>query len=148
MIKTEIAKSYDIQELCRLLEELFSMEKEFEPDIGKQEKGIKKIMESSSTGFIAVIKDNEKIIGMVNILYVVSTFLGERAAILEDMIIDREYRGKGYGTTLIKYAVEEAEKRGAKRVTLLTDDTNESAMKFYEKNGFKKSEMQVMRKYF
>ena len=49
------------------------------------------------------------------------------------MIIDREYRGKGYGTKLIKYAVEEAEKRGAKRVTLLTDDTNESAIKFYEK---------------
>ena len=148
MIRTEIAKSNDIQELCRLLEELFSMEKEFEPDSGKQKNGIKKIMESSSTGFIAVIKENEKIIGMVNILYVVSTFLGEKAAILEDMIIDREYRGKGYGTTLIKYAVEEAEKRGAKRVTLLTDDTNESAMKFYEKNGFKKSEMQVMRKYF
>lgn len=148
MIRTEIAKSNDIQELCRLLEELFSMEKEFEPDSGKQENGIKKIMESSSTGFIAVIKENEKIIGMVNILYVVSTFLGEKAAILEDMIIDREYRGKGYGTKLIKYAVEEAEKRGAKRVTLLTDDTNESAIKFYEKNGFKKSEMQVMRKYF
>ena len=79
MIRTEIAKSNDIQELCRLLEELFSMEKEFEPDSGKQKNGIKKIMESSSTGFIAVIKENEKIIGMVNILYVVSTFLGEKA---------------------------------------------------------------------
>ncbi len=45
----------------------------------------------TNIGNILLIKNNEKIIGMVNILYSVSTVLGGKAAILEDMVIKKQY---------------------------------------------------------
>ena len=83
---------------------------------------------------------------MVYILYTVSTFIGEKSAILEDMIIEERYRDIGYGTKLIQRSLIIAKQKGIKRVTLLTDENNYSAEKFYIKNGFIKSNMMVMRK--
>ena len=146
MITLEIGREEDVDEICNLLEILFNMEEEFEPDRIKQKKGVEMIIKNPNIGFIVVIKDCGKIFGMVNILYTVSTFIGEKSAILEDMIIEERYRDIGYGTKLIQRSLIIAKEKGIKRVTLLTDENNYSAEKFYIKNGFIKSNMMVMRK--
>ena len=146
MITLEIGREEDVDEICNLLEILFNMEEEFEPDRIKQKKGVEMIIKNPNIGFIVVIKDCGTIFGMVNILYTVSTFIGEKSAILEDMIIEERYRDIGYGTKLIQRSLIIAKEKGIKRVTLLTDENNYSAEKFYIKNGFIKSNMMVMRK--
>lgn len=146
MITLEIGREEDVDEICNLLEVLFNMEEEFEPDRIKQKKGVEMIIKNPNIGFIVVIKDCGKIFGMVNILYTVSTFIGDKSAILEDMIIEERYRDIGYGTKLIQRSLIIAKEKGIKRVTLLTDENNYSAEKFYIKNGFIKSNMMVMRK--
>ncbi len=147
MITIEKARTNEIYDMCILLKTLFSKEKEFEPDFDKQKRGLEMIIENSDIGFINLIKDNGKIVGMVSILYTVSTFLGEKAAVLEDMVMSEKYIGKGFGTMLIKKSILEAESNGVKRVTLLTDKNNDKSVKFYKKNGFINSDMIVMRKY-
>ncbi|NQY93466.1 MAG: GNAT family N-acetyltransferase, partial [Campylobacteraceae bacterium] len=82
-----------------------------------------------------------KIVGMVNFLYTISTALGSKVAILEDMILDKNCRGQNLGTTLIDFALATAKESGCKRVTLLTDEDNTQAHKFYENKGFEKSSM-------
>lgn len=47
-----------------------------------------------------------------------------------------EYQGKGVGTCSIKWALEELESRGYKRVTLWVLEDNHHARKFYECMGF------------
>ncbi len=132
-----LATLSDIQSLSKLLLILFTKEKEFIPNKQAQIDGLTQIISDSNIGFIAVAQEDDKIIGMVNVLYTVSTALGTRVAILEDMITTI----KGSGSGLLKFAMKLAYENGCKRVTLLTDFDNKDAIKFYEKNGFQKSSM-------
>ena len=137
----KIAKVEDIPTLSILLQQLFSQEAEFTPDIKVQTQALKMIIENKNVGEIFIILKEEKIVGMVNVLYTISTALGTKVGILEDMILDKNYRGQHLGTTLIDFALAKVKENGCKRVTLLTDEHNTPAHKFYEKKGFLKSSM-------
>ena len=83
---------------------------------------------------------------MVNLLYTISTALGGKVAILEDMIVDPEYQHKGVGSKLIQYAIDYSKEIDCKRITLLSDKENLLAHEFYKKSGFGHSSMVVFRK--
>lgn len=135
----------DLEKLISLLNLLFSQDIEFEPDYVKQKNGLKKIIENPEIGEILVLTIDGNIIAMVSLLYSISTALGGKAAILEDMIVDKEFRSKNYGTELINEAIRYARSKNILRLTLLTDYDNESAIQFYGKAGFEKSKMIPMR---
>ena len=84
----------DIPELCELLNYLFEQEEEFKPNTEIQSEGLRNIISNSDVGVIVIAIDSNKVIGMVNILYTVSTALGSRVAILEDMVVSPKVRGK------------------------------------------------------
>jgi GNAT superfamily N-acetyltransferase len=50
---------------------------------------------------------------MVNILYTVSTALGERVGVLEDFVVLPKYRNDGVGLELLSYALNFAKQRAA-----------------------------------
>lgn len=142
----KIANKKNIPELLLLLNQLFSQEKEFEANEKKQTVALSKIIEDENLGDIFVASENDKIVAMVNVLYTISTALGNRVAILEDMIVDEEYRGHNIGSSLVDFTLSHLKEGDFKRVTLLTDDDNFQAHKFYEKHGFTKSSMIAFRK--
>lgn len=138
----------DINRCCELLTLLFEQEAEFTPDPENQKKGLLLILENPSSGTVLVYEDNEKgcIAGMVVMLYTISTALGKKVVLLEDMIVDPVYRSQGIGSQLLHHAVNLAKNIGFGRITLLTDENNENAFDFYNKNGFRRSDMVVFRK--
>ncbi len=137
----KVAQVQDIPTLCILLQQLFSQEAEFVPDTEVQTHALKMIIENKNVGEIFIILKEEKIVGMVNFLYTISTALGTKVAILEDMILEKNYRGQNLGTTLIDFALAKVKENGCRRVTLLTDEDNTYAHKFYQNKGFEKSSM-------
>jgi GNAT superfamily N-acetyltransferase len=140
------ATKEDIPQLCTLLDYLFSLEEEFTPNTELQVKGLNAILDDSDIGQIYAAVEDDKIVGMVSLLYTISTALGSRVAVLEDMIVDPSYRKQGIGTKLIKYAQEDAKSNSCMRVTLLTDSENLKAQKFYRDCGFDLSPMLPFRK--
>jgi len=145
-MKIDQASLTDIPQLCILLDELFSQEAEFTPDHEIQGRGLSKILNNEDIGVILVVRDSDKVIGMVNILYTISTALGGRVGNLEDFVVLPEYRNSGIGSKLLSYALNYAKKRGCQRITLLTDDDNQDAHRFYLKNGFSRSSMVPFRR--
>jgi GNAT superfamily N-acetyltransferase len=145
-MKFEVAESSDIPALCDLLESLFNQEAEFKSDRGAQVRGLKSVIENDDVGDILVIRDDDNVIAMVNILYTVSTALGARVGILEDMVVSSAGRGLGVGSKLLERALEFAREKGCRRITLLTDHNNEGAQRFYQKHGFSLSTMMAFRK--
>ena len=143
-----VAKIDDIDTLCELLFELFSQEVEFTPNKEVQQKALKTIILNENIGDIYVATINEKVVSMVNILYTISTALGTKVAIFEDFIVDRNYRNQGIGENLIDFVFEDLKAKNFSRITLLTDNDNLKAHKFYEKKGFVKSSMVPFRKSF
>jgi len=138
----------DLERLIHLLNLLFSQDIEFEADYEKQKKGLKEILENPDIGEILVLTIDGNIIAMVSLLYSISTALGGRVAILEDMIIDKDFRSKNYGTELINESIKFAREKNVLRITLLTDYDNDRAINFYGNAGFVKSKMIPMRLIF
>ena len=143
-----VAALEDIDILCELLFELFSQEIEFTPNKEVQQKALKTIILNENIGDVYVATINEKVVSMVNILYTISTALGTKVAIFEDFIVDRNYRNQGIGENLIDFVFEDLKAKNFSRITLLTDNDNLKAHKFYEKKGFVKSSMVPFRKSF
>lgn len=140
-----LASCSDIPALADLLAFLFEQEVEFLPDRDAQMCGLTRILENPHMGSILVVKQQDSVVGMVSLLYSVSTALGERVALLEDMVILPTVRNTGIGSQLLQAAIDHARTAGCKRITLLTDHTNEAAQRFYAKQGFSISTMVPLR---
>lgn len=137
----------DVPQLTELLNQLFSHEKEFTPDSDKQARGLGLIVQNPEIGKILVAStDGHRIYAMVNLLYTVSTFHGNRVCILEDMIVSERCRSCGVGSRLLNAAIGLAKRDGCSRITLLTDGSNEGAHRFYNRHGFAISSMIPMRR--
>jgi len=140
------AQHQDVEQLAALLGLLFEQEAEFEADIELQAAGLKMILSDDSIGELLVSEgDGGEILGMVSLLYTVSTAMGGKVALLEDMVVSPDHRGRGVGSSLVGASLELAKKRGCKRVTLLTDFDDLAAERFYQKHGFSLSPMVPLR---
>lgn len=144
-LRVELASPADIPALADLLAILFAQEAEFHPDRAAQVRGLTRIIENPQVGAILIALQQDAVVGMVNLLYTASTVLGERVALLEDMVVAPAVRGSGVGSRLLQAAIEHARSAGCKRITLLTDHTNEAAQRFYVKQGFSLSSMVPLR---
>ena len=147
-IKVSQAAHGDLDQLADLLAELFTLENDFRPDREKQLRGLRLILDNTALGRLFVLRDQGKVAGMANVLFTVSTAEGCRVAILEDVIIRSEYRGKGLGRWLVEHALAWVKAEGMARVTLLADRKNKAALDFYRKLGFERSHMAVLRSGF
>lgn len=140
-----VAELADIETLNQLLTMLFDQEADFSVDSEKQRTGLERIIADPGIGHILVLQRHGEIIGMVNLLYTVSTALGGAVAILEDMIIQPGHRGGGSGSILLQGAIAFARQQGCLRITLLTDHDNSGAIRFYGRHGFSRSAMVPLR---
>lgn len=103
------------------------------------------IIENPALGSIFVLRVQNRIVGMANALFTISTAEGGPALLLEDVIVADAYRKQGLGGKLVQHVLAWAKARGFLRVTLLADRDNAPALRFYEKQGFLASAMIVYR---
>ncbi len=144
--RIEPATLEDLPDLVELVMSLFQIEQDFEPDREKQEKGLRLILEQPNRGRIFVLRTDHTIMGMVNLLFTISTAEGGFVALLEDVVIHPEHRGQGYGTRLVEYVLDFARQKEFCRITLLTDTISEESQRFFQRFGFAKSHMIPMRR--
>ncbi len=141
-----IATPEDIPACVTLLGVLFAQEEEFTADPGLQTRGLEMIIASPAVGTVFICEHEGAVVGMASLLATVSTALGGKVALLEDMVVLPACRGRGFGTMLVDHACRWARENGFGRITLLTDGDNEQAHRFYETLGFVRSGMAAFRK--
>lgn len=73
-------------------------------------------------------RDGKSIIGLVTYLVYDNIF--------EIISLDSLRENQGIGSELLKLAVDEANKRGCRKVVLITTNDNINAIRFYQKRGF------------
>lgn len=128
------ANKNDMPQVLQLIKALAEFEKE--PDAVEisvedlQNDGFGEI--PAFTCFVAEV--NGKIQGIALIYNRYSTWKG-RAIHLEDLIVNKDFRGSGIGTALLDEVIKYSYKLGVKRINWEVLDWNEPAIKFYEKKG-------------
>jgi GNAT superfamily N-acetyltransferase len=141
----EPATEADLDELSAMLGELFAQESDFRPDKEKQLRGLRLIFEQPSRGRVFVLRRDGAIVGMINLLFTISTAEGGFVILLEDLVIHKEYQSHGYGSKLLSHAIEFAKQKNFLRITLLTDRPENVAQEFFRHHGFVESSMIPMR---
>jgi len=120
-VRVESATIEDVPELLELMMDLMEQQGDFTPDRAAHERGISLVLEQPNRGRIFVLRNDERIFGMVNLLFTISTAMGGLVINLEDFIIHPDHRGQGYGSMLLDSVLNFSEKKDFKRITLLTD---------------------------
>ena len=79
--------------------------------------------------------EGEVPVGFALFFHNFSTFLGKPGIYLEDLFVLEEYRGKGYGKTLLTYLAKLAMERDCGRLEWAVLDWNEPSIEFYKSLG-------------
>lgn len=90
------------------------------------------ISNKSNLGFVA--KDNNKIIAF-SFGYVLPHPNGEKVFYFDAIDVMKDYQGKGIGTELMSYTKDYVKNIGCSEMFLVTNKSNVSACKCYEKSG-------------
>jgi ribosomal protein S18 acetylase RimI-like enzyme len=134
------ATAADLPIMVALLQQLFSIEKDFMPNAEKQRRGLELLLQNPQAT-VLVAKNATQVIGMCSVQQVVSTAQGSYAAWVEDVIVAEEFRHHGVATALLEAAVTWAKQHGATRLQLLVDTENLPALQFYERLGWRTTQL-------
>ena len=86
---------------------------------------------------LLVIEAQGQIVGSAVLIIVPNlSHQGRPYAIIENIVIDTDARGAGYGEALVRYAIEEARKTGCYKLSLTSNKRRPDAHRFYERLGF------------
>src|SRR5437899_5587297 len=141
----EPATEADLDELSDLLGELFSEESDFRPNKQKQLRGLRLIFEQPNRGRVFVLRRDNAIVGMINLLFTISTAEGGFVVLLEDLVVHKEFRGHGYGSKLLQHAIDFTKQKNFLRLTLLTDRPELRSQELFRRPGFSESSVILMR---
>ena len=117
------------------LESLDSLRKASDLESGKAQEVFDKIKSNPNHKiFVAVI--DEKVVGSTT-LFIEPKFIHQGGFVghIEDVVVTKEFHGKGRGEKLIKGSLDFAKSNGCYKTIL---DCSDDVKPFYEKIGFKK----------
>lgn len=86
---------------------------------------------------VLIAEENAKPVGFALYFYNFSTFLGKPGIYLEDLFVEPEHRGKGYGKALLKELARLAAEKGCGRLEWSVLDWNTPSIEFYKNLGAK-----------
>ena len=84
---------------------------------------------------VVIAEHQDQPVGFALFFHNYSTFLGQPGLYLEDLYIQPEMRGKGFGKTLLAYLANLALERNCGRLEWWVLDWNQSAKDFYQSLG-------------
>jgi ribosomal protein S18 acetylase RimI-like enzyme len=95
------------------------------------------LLEDPATEYLlASAADRERPSGICQLRFRHSVWTGTPDCWLEDLYVEAAARGRGLGTSLLRFAFERAGARGARRIELDTNEQNTTAIALYEALGF------------
>ena len=84
---------------------------------------------------VLLAQEAREVVGFALFFHNYSTFLGKPGIYLEDLFVQPEYRGKGYGKELLVALARLAVERGCGRLEWAVLNWNEPAIAFYRSLG-------------
>jgi GNAT superfamily N-acetyltransferase len=141
-MKLEIraAKREEVSDILFFIRELAEYEK-LSHEVEATEERLRDSLfgESRNAEVVFAIKEGRKV-GFALFFKSYSTFLGKDGIYLEDLFVLKEFRGQGYGKSLLGHLANEVIRRDFGRLEWSVLDWNKPSIEFYESLGAKKME--------
>ena len=130
------AEAKDIATIFDLIKKLAVYEK-LENDVITSEKELCENIFNKNFAKVLIAEEDEKPVGFALYFYNFSTFVGKPGIYLEDLFVEPEYRGKGYGKSLLIELAKIAEAENCGRLEWSVLDWNTPSIEFYKSLGAK-----------
>ena len=135
----------DVDALLPLLRDLFSIEEDFVFQADQQRRGLVMLL-AVKNAQVLVAETDGHIIGMCTGQLTISTAEGGPSMLVEDVVVRQDARRRGTGRRLLDAIVRWGEQQGASRMQLLADRHNTPALRFYERLGWKTTNLICLKK--
>jgi ribosomal protein S18 acetylase RimI-like enzyme len=126
----------DLDAMVSLLQTLFAIEEDFSPDLDRQRQGLLCLLDGGKHRCVLVAENADQVIAMATAQILISTAQGGPVGLVEDVVVQKECRGRGVGCQLMNALTEWAAERGLSRLQLLAGRGNQAALDFYRKIGW------------
>jgi ribosomal protein S18 acetylase RimI-like enzyme len=142
-MKIDTVSKEDLPSLADLYQQLLPNT----PSLDKMEKVVES-NSSNSNHIVLVAKEDGKIIGSL-FGSCCEMLFGDCKSfmVVEDVIVDNEYRGKGVGSQLMTEIENRAKNNNCSYIMLITDSDRIDSQKFYNSLGYKSSEYCAFKKH-
>ena len=95
------------------------------------------LQELTASGIKITLSEKGETIGRA-FLYLLRNGLHDQPfGFMEDVFVEEQFRGKGYGPKIVEKVIEEAKKRNCYKLICTSRFSNEKAHKLYAKAGFR-----------
>jgi len=139
----------DIETMVVLLKQLFAIETDFKIDLQRHRRGLALMVDGCGKHRCVKVADADgAVVGMGTAQLLISTAEGGAVALIEDLVIDPQWRRRGAGRKLMASLEQWALDREVTRLQLLADRTNFSALDFYDRIGWRPTRMICLRRKF
>ena len=137
------ATEEDIPRILELYRELVITTSEAEKGQSPSQDDYQRVFDeiSASPGYeLLVAEEQGEVAGSV-VLLIVPNLSHEALpwAVVENLVVDQRYQGKGFGRLLMEYAIARAKEAGCYKIGLSSDKRRREAHRFYSSLGFKAS---------
>ncbi|MCF7860795.1 GNAT family N-acetyltransferase [Candidatus Woesearchaeota archaeon] len=131
------AKISELNQILRLYKDLHSKDEHL-PDPNKIREVWNTIINNDLTKCLVLISEDK--IRSTCILSIIPNLTrgGRPYGLIENVVTSKQYQRKGFGSYLLKSALDLSWKEDCYKVMLLTGRKDEKIFRFYEKTGFKK----------
>jgi len=129
-VEFRYAERKDTALILRFIKELADYEKMLD-EVVADEKTLEEWIFDRQKAEVIFLLESGKEIGFALFFYNFSTFLGRAGIYLEDLYVQPEYRGKGYGKAILKKLAAIAVERGCGRLEWWCLDWNKPSVDFY-----------------
>eukprot|EP00727_Mastigamoeba_balamuthi_P009839 m51a1_g5478 hypothetical protein (154) ;mRNA; f:296793-297391 len=102
------------------------------------------LLSCPSSALMLAYSSAGEVVGMTTVVTV--SFLRGKRAIIEDVAVDPQHRGRGVGECLIAAALAQAKHMGAAHCDLTCRPERESANRLYARSGFVRSPTDMFRR--
>lgn len=132
MVMIRECKEGDFEQVLKLLAQLWPEKKLDEKEL--QQVFLRGLNSEFQSYVCAVIEEN--IVGFGSLTIKNSLWQAGLLGHIDELVVDKEYRGKGIGSKLLEYITNIAKEKSCVRIELDSALDRNQAHKFYEQNGF------------
>jgi GNAT superfamily N-acetyltransferase len=129
------AQSGDVADILRLIKDLALYEKAPDQVVATEAQLMSALFNPKPQVFAHVVEVDDRIVGMAIWFLNYSTWQGTHGIYLEDLYIEPEYRGRGFGLALLKHLAKICVERGYGRFQWWVLDWNTPSIEFYKSQG-------------
>lgn len=139
------AGTHDLEGMVNLISLLFAIEEDFEADARLQRRGLELLL-SHTQAIVLIAEAGSTVIGMSTGQITISTAEGGPALLVEDVVVQDTWRGKGVGRQLMAGLEQWACQQGIGRLQLLADTNNVKGLEFYRAQEWEITQLICLRK--